>query len=209
MAYKLSATQKEAANFIRTLNKQIEVSTKTFGVNSEITKNLVSLGNQFGLNTISKVSKLGVIQFSSGKKQLDTIINNGNLKSMKSQFYTNKGDIRHMFNVASKKAQYTREMKNKKTKMSYKEYDNLKALNNQVAEKYDDFIESYVDADQLATWDKILSRLRNDSITDSDLLKIDEMEQNKKVLQGTDIVVEATGEIVGTIRDDTIYDYTK
>lgn len=209
MAYKLTEPQKEAANFIRTLNKQIEVSTKTFGTNSEITKNLINLGTQFGLNTISKQSRLGVVQFTSGKKQLDTIINNGNLKSMKSQFYTSKGDIRHMFNVASKKASYTREMKTRKQRMSYKEYENIKSLNNRVAEKYDDFIQSYVDDESYKKWNKILSKLRQDNISGDDISTIENMEKEKKVIHGMDIVIESTGEIVGTLRDDTIYDYTK
>mgnify|MGYP003293410818 CR=1 FL=1 len=207
MAYKLTTEQKEGANFIRTLNKQIEVSTKTFGINSETTRNLINLGNQYGLQTISKPSKLGVVQFSSSKKQLDTIINSGTLKSLKGQFYTKKGDIRYMFNVATKKAMYTREMKSKKKKMSYKEYDALKALNTKVAEKYDDFMESYIDNTDYKRWEKILNNLRNDSITDKDLTQIDTMQ--KRVIHGTNIVEESTGTIVGTIRDDTIYDFTK
>lgn len=209
MAYKLNEQQKEGANFIRTLNKQIEQASKTFGSNAEITNNLINLGTQFGLQTISKQSKLGVIQFSSGKKQLDRIIGDGSLNELKSQFYTSKGDIRHVFNVASKKAAYTREMKSKKEKYTYKEYEYIKSLNNKVSEKYDDFITSYVDDKSYKEWNRILSNLRNDNITNDDLTKVDELDKNKKVIRGTDIVEQSTGKVVGTIRDDTIYDYTK
>lgn len=209
MAYKLNEAQKEAANFIRTLNKQIEQSSKTFGASSQMTKNLINLGQQYGLQTISKQSKLNVIQFSSGKKQLDTIISNGNLKGLKGQFYTSKGEIRHVYNVANKKAVYTREMKNRKKRFSYQEYDELKELNSRVAEKYDDYISSYVNDDDYKKWNEILSRLRNDNITGDDLSTIDNIDKNKNVIIGTDIVNELTGEIVGTIRDDTIYDFTK
>lgn len=209
MAYKLTQEQKEGANFIRTLNKQIEQAAKTFGLASEITHNLINIGTQYGLQTISKQSKLGVVQFSSSKKQLDKIINDGTLKSLKSQFYTTKGDIRHVYNVANKKAAYTREMKNKNKKYTYKEYEHIKSLNNQVAEKYDDFITSYIDDESYNEWNRILSNLRNDNITNDDLAKVDELDKNKNVIIGSDIVNQATGKIVGTIRDDTIYDYTQ
>lgn len=209
MAYKLTSEQKEVANFIRTLNLQIEKSAKTFGNTAEITNNLINLGTQFGLQTVSKKSKLGVIQFTSGKTQLNKILNGNTFANLKAQFYTKNGDIRKIFNVAKRKVEFTREMKYKKENYTYQEYEIIKSINTKVAEKYDDFITSYVDENSYKKWNKILSHLRSDKITNNDLKEIEKMEQNKKVIIGSNIVDKSTGEIVGTLRDDTIYDYTK
>lgn len=205
MAYKLTPSEKEVANFLRSLNKNIENAFVSFGANSEIYKNLTSFVGQIKAPILTSGTK-PYLQVSQSKKALATLI--PKIQDIKDRYYAKDGKtIKSFLSVGTQKEIATRVMKNHNRQgksITLKEAYKLSKSTTLIAELYKEFKEyTHTYEDYEAVYE-IMAKLRDETIVteDFELLKtLSEKELHVQTYTEDDgdihqiYVNQATGEI--------------
>lgn len=196
MAYKLTQQEKEVANFLRSLNKNIENAYTSLGADSEIYKNLTSFVGQIKAPILTTTTK-PYLQVSQSKKALQSII--PNIKEIKGRYYMDdKKTIKSFLSTGTQKEISTRVMKNqhkKGNKVTLKEAYKLKTSNNLIAEMYNNFKESIHTNEDYENVYHIMERFREDTISTSDVNTLKEISQKEVVTQQHTTINPKTNEI--------------